>query len=71
MESQELKGGRFVMKSKKLKTTWMQGLAMVERDHENDDEDFLFNTNIARLNNFFCILTMAINNLETLIPWSC
>jgi hypothetical protein len=73
MESQELRGGRYVMKSKKLKTTWMQGLAMVEGYHESDDEDFLLEHNHHKIRQTFLHTskTMAINNLKTLIPWSC
>jgi hypothetical protein len=51
----------------------MQGLAMVEGDHENYEEDFLFEHKHHNIRQPFShsSKTMATNNLETLIPWSC
>jgi hypothetical protein len=46
---------------------------MVEGDHESDDEDFLLKHKHRKIGQTFSHTskTMAINNLETLIPWSC
>jgi hypothetical protein len=51
----------------------MQGLTMGEGDHENDDKDFLLEHKHRKIGQAFShtFKTMATNNLETLIPWSC
>jgi hypothetical protein len=60
------------MKSMEIKNHRMQGSIMVERDHDGNDEDSLFEQKIVRSDNSsHTYKAMATNNLETLIPWSC
>jgi hypothetical protein len=51
----------------------MHGLAMVERDHEGDDEDSIFEHKHRKIRQTVSHTSKALttNNLETLIPWSC
>jgi hypothetical protein len=50
----------------KLKTTWMHGSIMVERDHEGDDEDFLFKHKHHKIQQIpsHTFKVVAINNFE-------
>ncbi len=45
---------------------------MVERTHEGDDKEFLFEHKHRKNQQNFSHISkiMAINNLKTLIPWS-
>jgi hypothetical protein len=51
----------------------MQGLTMVEGNHEGDDEIFLFEHKHRKIrqNPSHTSKVVATNNIETLIPWSC
>jgi len=56
-----------------IKTMGMQGLAMVEGDHEGDDKDFLLEHKHCKIRQILSHTskTMATNNFETQTPWSC
>jgi hypothetical protein len=61
------------MKSMEIETMEMQGSTMVEGDHEGNENDFVFNHKHHKIRQTppHTSKTMATNNLETLIPWSC
>jgi hypothetical protein len=51
----------------------MQGLAMVEGNHEGDDEDFLFKHKHCKIQQIPSHISkvVATSNLKTLAPWFC
>jgi hypothetical protein len=51
----------------------MQGLAMVEKDHEGNDKDSLFKHKHCKIQQTPSHISkvVATNNLETLTPWLC
>jgi hypothetical protein len=51
----------------------MQRLAMVEKNHEGNDEDYLFKRKHHKIQQIpsHTSKLVATNNLETLIPWFC
>jgi hypothetical protein len=51
----------------------MQGLAMVEKNHEGDDEDYLREHKCHKIQQIpsHTSKIVATNNFETLIPWFC
>jgi len=51
----------------------MQGSIMVEGDHEGDDEDSLFEHKHCKIQQtpLHTSKVVAINNFETVTPWSC
>ncbi len=61
------------MKSMEIENHTDQGWTMVERNHEGDDENSLFEHKQGKIQQFFShtFKIVATNNLETLIPWSC
>jgi hypothetical protein len=48
-------------------------LIIVEGDHEKDDKNYLLKHKLGKIQQTprHISKVMAINNLETLIPWSC
>jgi hypothetical protein len=50
----------------------MQGSIIVEANHEKDDKNSLFEHKLGKIQQTPSHISkvMAINNLETLIPWS-
>jgi hypothetical protein len=61
------------MKSMKLKTTVMHGLILVERNHEGDDENYLFEHKHYKIRQIpsHTSKIVATNNFKTLTSWSC
>jgi len=61
------------MKSMEIEDHGDVGSVMVEGDHENNDEDSLFEHKHRKIQQTpsQTFKTMATNNLETLIPWFC
>ncbi len=57
-----------MMKSMEIEDTRMQGLVMVERDHEGNDEDSLIKHKHRKIQQILSHISkvVAINNLKTL-----